>query len=117
MRNFPAMTESFDVFTVRDLRNRTGDLMRDAEEGRLSIITKHGRPAILAIPFDERLLAVGVHRALAVHLFEAGQATLAQAAKLAELPVERFLDVLSAAGVPAASYPKDELASEVESAR
>jgi prevent-host-death family protein len=43
------MTEPFDVFTVRDLRNRTGDLMRDAEEGRLSIITKHGRPAILAI--------------------------------------------------------------------
>jgi prevent-host-death family protein len=113
----PAMTEPFDVFTVRDLRNRTGDLMRDAEEGRLSIITKHGRPAILAIPFDERLLAVGVHRALAVHLFEAGQATLAQAAKLAELPVERFLEVLSEAGVPAVSYPKGELAGEVESAR
>jgi prevent-host-death family protein len=69
------MTEPFDVFTVRDLRNRTGDLMRDAEEGRLSIITKHGRTAILAIPFDERLLAFGVHRSLALHLFEAGQAT------------------------------------------
>jgi prevent-host-death family protein len=111
------MTEPFDVFTVRDLRNRTGDLIRDAEEGRLSIITKHGRPAILAIPFDERLLAVGVHRSLAVHLFEAGRATLAQAAKLAELPVERFLEVLREAGVPAVSYPKDELAGEVESAR
>jgi prevent-host-death family protein len=112
-----SMTEPFDVFTVRDLRNRTGDLMRDAEEGRLSIITKHGRPAILAIPFDERLLAVGVHRSLAVHLFEAGQATLAQAAKLAGLPVERFLEVLGEAGVPAVSYPKEELAGEVESAR
>ena len=112
-----AMTEPFDVFTVRDLRNRTGDLMRDAEEGRLSIITKHGRPAILAVPFDERLLAIGVHRSLAVHLFEAGQATLAQAARLAELSVERFLDVLAEAGVPAVSYPKDELAAEVEIAR
>ena len=111
------MTEPFDVFTVRDLRNRTGDLMRDAEEGRLSIITKHGRPAILAIPFDERLLAFGVHRSLAVHLFEAGQATLAQAARLAELSVERFLEVLAEAGVPAVSYPKDELADEVEMAR
>jgi prevent-host-death family protein len=111
------MTEPFDIFTVRDLRNRTGDLMRDAEEGRLSIITKHGRPAILAIPFDERLLAVGVHRSLAVHLLEAGQATLAQAAKLAELPVERFLEVLSEAGVPAVTYPEDELAAEVEIAR
>jgi prevent-host-death family protein len=111
------MTEPFDVFTVRDLRNRTGDLVRDAEEGRLSIITKHGRPAILAIPFDERLLEVGVHRSLAVHLFEAGQATLVQAAKLARLPVERFLEVLGEAGVPAVSYPKEELTNEVENAR
>jgi prevent-host-death family protein len=111
------MTEPFDVFSVRDLRNRTGDLMRNAEEGRLSIITKHGHPAILAIPFDERLLAVGVHRSLAVHLFEGGLATLAQAAKLAGLPVERFLEVLGEAGVPAVSYPKEGLAGEVESAR
>ncbi len=111
------MTEPFGVFTVRDLRNRTGDLMRDAEEGRLSIITKHGRPVILAIPFDERLLTFGVHRSLAVHLFETGQATLAQAARLAELSVERFMGVLAEARVPAVSYPKDELAAEVESAR
>ena len=45
-----------DVFSVRDLRNRSGDLLRDAEAGRISLITKHGRPVILAVPFDERLL-------------------------------------------------------------
>ncbi|MDP9122124.1 MAG: type II toxin-antitoxin system prevent-host-death family antitoxin [Acidobacteriota bacterium] len=111
------MTEPFDVFTVRDLRNRTGDLMRDAEEGKLSIITKHGRPAILAIPFDERLLSLGVHRSLALHLYEAGQVTLVQAAKLAELPVERFIELLGQAGVPAVSYSPDELAAELETAR
>jgi predicted HTH domain antitoxin len=53
----------------------------------------------------------------AVHLFEAGKATLVQAAKLAGLSVERFLEVLGEAGVPAVSYPKEELADEVESAR
>jgi predicted HTH domain antitoxin len=52
-----------------------------------------------------------------VHLFEAGQATLAQAARLAELLVERFLEVLAEAGVPAVSYPKDEFAYEAEIAR
>ena len=111
------MTEPLDVFTVRDLRNRTGDLMRDAEAGRISIITKHGRPAILAIPFDERLLSFGVHRALAMHLFEAGQATLAQAARLADLPVELFLELLGQAGVPAVSYAPEDLADELETAR
>jgi len=48
-----------DVFTIRDLRERTGDLVRDAEEGRLSIITKHGQPIFVAVPFDEALLKEG----------------------------------------------------------
>jgi prevent-host-death family protein len=84
--------EPFDVFTVRDLRLRTGDLLRDAEEGKLSIITKHGRPAILAIPFGERLLAQGIHRAI-------------------------FIELLGKAGVPAVSYSPEDLTDELEIAR
>src|ERR1700704_3308334 len=108
------MEEPFDVFTVRDLRLRPGDLLRDAEEGKLAIITKHGRPAILAIPFGERLLAQGIHRAMALDLFEAGHATLAQAAKLADLSAEAFIELLGKTGVPAVSYSPDDLTDERE---
>jgi antitoxin (DNA-binding transcriptional repressor) of toxin-antitoxin stability system len=111
------MAEPFDVFTVRDLRSRTGDLMRGAEEGKLSIIMKDGRPAILAIPFDDRLLSFGVHRTLAIRLFAAEQLTLAQAARLAELPMELFLETLGQAAVPAVQYDPEELAGEVEITR
>lgn len=31
-----------DTFTIRDLRERTGDLVRHAEAGKLSLVTKHG---------------------------------------------------------------------------
>lgn len=109
--------EPLDVFTVRDLRQRSGDLLRDAEEGRLSLITKHGRPAILAVPFDERLLSHGIHRALALHLFEAGQVTLAQGARLAGLPLEAFIELLGQTGIAAVSYPPEDLEDEVEAAR
>jgi prevent-host-death family protein len=112
-----AIMEPFDVFTVRDLRQRSGDLLRDAEEGRLSLITKHGRPAILAVPFDERLLSHGIHRALALHLFEAGQVTLAQGAKLAGLSLEDFIELVSQTGIAAVSYPPEDLEDEVEAAR
>ncbi|HLW78137.1 MAG TPA: type II toxin-antitoxin system prevent-host-death family antitoxin [Terriglobia bacterium] len=71
--NASPMREPIEVFSVRDLRNRAIDLVRNAEEGKLAIITKHGRPVTLAIPFDERLLSIGVHRALTMHLFQAGQ--------------------------------------------
>lgn len=108
--------KELDVFSVRDLRLRSGELLRDAEQGRLAVITKHGRPAILALPFDERLLKHGVARALALHLFEAGRVTLVRAAKLAEIPVEEFVELLGAAGVDAVSYPPEELEAEVEAA-
>jgi prevent-host-death family protein len=106
--------EPLEIFTVRDLRQRSGELLREAEEGRLALITKHGRPAILALPFDERLLAHGVHRALALHLFEANQVSLAQAAKIATLSLEDFIELLGRAGIPAVDYDPAELAQELE---
>jgi prevent-host-death family protein len=106
--------ETLDVFTVRDLRQRTGDLLRDAENGRLALITKHGRPAFLAVPFDERLLKHGVNKALALHLFEAGHATLSQAARIAILSIEEFLDLLDEFGIAAVDYPPEDLDEELE---
>jgi len=106
--------DPLDVFTVRDLRRRSGQLLKDTEEGRLALVTKHGRPAFLAVPFDERLLAHGVHRAVALHLFESGRVTLSQGARLASLSVEEFIELLGEVGIPAVNYPPEELAEEVK---
>ena len=105
--------KQFDVFSVRDLRNKSGELLRDAEAGQISLITKHGKPAILAVPFDERLISQGVHRAMALHLFESHQLTLAQCAKLAGLPLEAFIELLGEVGIHAVDYPPEELEEEV----
>ena len=57
-----------DTFTVRDLREHTGQLIHGAEEGKLSLITKHGRPVFIAVPFSEDLLKLGLKQALAIKL-------------------------------------------------
>lgn len=106
-----------NVFSVRGLRNRSGDLLRDAEAGRLSIITKHGQPAILAVPFSERLLDQGVDRSIAIALFESGQTTLTQSAKIADLAIEAFIELLGSLGIPAVDYPPEELADELLTCR
>ena len=103
-------------YSVRDLRQRSAELLRNAEDGRLAIVTKHGRPTILAVPFDDRLLDVGVHRALALQLFEQRQLTLSQAAKVADLSAEDFLDLLGQVGVAAVDYPPSELDDECRTA-
>jgi antitoxin (DNA-binding transcriptional repressor) of toxin-antitoxin stability system len=84
------MMEEFDVFSVRDRRNRSGDPLRDAEAGKVSLITKRGAPAILALPFDEHLLRHGVHRALAL---------------------------LGESGIPAVDYAPGELREELDTVR
>jgi len=109
--------ENLDVFTAQDLRQRCGDLLSDAERGQLSLIMENGRPAIIAIPFDQRLLENGVHRALALNLFEAGQLSLVQAAKVAVLAPEAFMEVLEETDISAVDYPPEELTGELDAIR
>ncbi len=45
-----------NVFTIRDLRRNTGDLIREAEAGRLSLVTRYGRPVFVAVPIDASLM-------------------------------------------------------------
>ena len=102
-----------DTFTIRDLRERTGDLVRGAEAGKLSLVTKHGQPVFLAVPFDETLLKEGVRVALAVKLFDDEVVSLGKAAKLAGMPQSEFIDHLGALKIPVVRYGKEELEQEL----
>ena len=105
--------EPVDVFSVRDLRLRSGELLRDAEQGRLALVTKHGKPAFVAVPFDERLLSLNLHRALALVLVEAGHLSVVRAAKVAGLALEEFIELLGEHGIPVVDYPETELTEEL----
>lgn len=103
-----------EMFTVRDLRNRTGELIREAELGHLSLITKHGQPVFVAVPFDGALLESGVGVSLAIRLFASQQATLVQAARVAGVSASEMMDILAEKQIPIVDYSKEELADELE---
>jgi len=103
-----------DAFSIRDLRERTGKLIRDAEAGKVSIVTKHGRPVFLAVPLDDGLLENGLRMALAIRLYEEETLSLGKAARLAGASVEAFLEALGARGIPAVRYPPEELDEELD---
>jgi prevent-host-death family protein len=104
-----------DIFTVRDLRKRTGELIRGAEAGKLSVITKHGTPVFVAVPFDDVLLKEGVGVALAMHLFDEERISLSRAARMAGRSVSEMIDPLGAYGIqvirPTAAELEQELAN------
>ncbi|MDT8321810.1 MAG: type II toxin-antitoxin system prevent-host-death family antitoxin [Xanthomonadales bacterium] len=103
-----------DTFTVRDLRERTGELIRDAECGKLSVITKHGRPVFVAVPFDELLIREGIGLALAVRLFQQAEISLGKAARLAGMERKQFMAELSGRGIPVTELSEGELKDELE---
>lgn len=103
-----------DTFSVRDLRERSGDLVRQAEQGRLSLVAKHGHPLFVAVPLDEHLLENGVNVALACRLVAEKVVSVGKGAKLARLPLAAFIAQLGAMGIPAVDYPEGELDAELE---
>ena len=102
-----------DTFTIRDLRERTGELVRGAESGHLSIVTKHGRPVFVAVPFDENIIKSGVSVVLAVKLFQEKILSVGKAAKFAGYTVVEFNSYLATNGIPSVDYSPDDLDSEL----
>lgn len=103
-----------DTFSVRDLRERTGTLIHDAEAGKLSLVTKRGRPVFIAVPFSDALIDLGLRPALAVHLYKEDTLTLAKAAKFAGISLEAFIVMLSKLGISVIHYKIKEVDEELK---
>ena len=101
-------------FGIRDLREKIGSYTAQAEAGSISIITRNGTPLTVNIPFDDTLVRLGAHKALAVKLYEEGVLTLSKSAKLAEMPMDEFIAVLGSAGVSVFGYDNDDIQEELD---
>ena len=78
-------------------------------------------PSELAIPlsvagYDGEKLTEEVKQLLAVALFQRNVLSLGQAAKLTEMPLWDFIQLLSQQGIPIAEYNDEEIQQELESA-
>lgn len=102
-----------ESFTIRDLRERTGDLVRGAEAGALSVVTRHGKPVFVAVPFDDTLVAEGVRVALAIKMFDDDTVSLGQAAKIAGVSTSEMIDLLGARGIAVARYSAKDVDAEL----
>lgn len=102
------------TFSIRDLRERSGELSREAEAGRLALVTRHGQPLFVSVPFTDQLLGAGVHAALAVQLYKSGDLTSARAAKLAGMALSQFLAYISEQGIPVVDHAPAELEAELQ---
>ena len=101
-----------EAFTVRDLRIRTRSLIRKAEAGELSVVTKHNCPVFVAVPFDEMLVKAGVALSMAIKLYRDELVSLEWAAKFSGSAISHFVEKLASQNIPVVNYPADELHDE-----
>ncbi|NJS35713.1 MAG: type II toxin-antitoxin system prevent-host-death family antitoxin [Brachymonas sp.] len=103
------------TFSIRDLRDRSGELTREAELGHLSLVTKHGEPLFVTVPFGDKLIEHGVNVALATSLFKTGDLSLGQAKSLAGMNHYEFMEHLGQLKIPVINYSVDDLKQELDS--
>lgn len=101
-------------FSIRDLRERSGALSREAEQGNLAMVTRHGHPLFISVPFSAELLEQGVHKVLAIKLFREGDISLGKAAKLAKMNIAEFTEYISQLGIAVIDFTEDELNQEMD---
>lgn len=100
-------------FSIRDLRERSGVLSQEAEQGNISVVTRHGHPLFISLPFSDELLSQGVHIVLATRLFKEGDISLAKAAKMAKMTLADFTEYVSRLGLPVVDFSEAELDQEL----
>ena len=103
-----------DIFNVRDLKERPSAIVHEAEKGLLSLVTKHGHPVFLAVPFSETMLQIGLNKSLALSLLKEQHVTLRQASKLAGLSLEEMMTLASFSEIEFVDYNPEELEQELQ---
>ena len=72
------------------------------------LIPRRGEPIGIAVPFDERVLDLGLTRWIAIRAFQAGDLSLGQVAKAFDKSKQQILPLLADLGIPVADYDLDE---------
>ena len=97
------------TYSARDLRDS-----QFLTDDSLSIITSHGKPVKVTIPFNDIMFNEGISRSLALNLVKTHLLTQVQGAKMANMPLESFLELMAQFKIPAADISGQEVSEDVE---
>lgn len=101
------------AISIEQLLASPAKLIEQAESGQVAVVTKDGRPVLLAIPYDDRLAKEDVHIAVAVRLYQNEIVSLGRAARIAGLSLSEFIDRLGVLDIPVIRYAPEDLEREV----
>lgn len=107
------------TFSVRQLKSNPSTVLRAAEADAMALVTSHQEPTALVVALDRLGLpdTAAVRSGLALSLFQARSLSVGAAARIAGLPLPRFLEILASLKIPVAEASAAELDEELMQAR
>ena len=96
------------VIGIKELQTNPAKLTKAFQARDYLLITKHGQPLGLAIPFDEGIMDKGLIPWFAIKGFQNGDFSLGQLAKILDKTHHETIRLLDSLGVPIADYDLEE---------
>ena len=107
------------AFSIRQLKSNPSTVLRAAEQDAMALVTSHQQPTALVVALDRLGLPdpAAVRSGLALSLFRSGSISVASAARVADLPLPRFLEIIAALKIPVVEGETADLQDDLAAAR
>ncbi len=92
------------VIGIKELQTNPGKLTKAFREKDYLLITKHGQPLGLALPFEDGVMEQGLMPWYAIKGFQSGDFSLGQLSKALHKNQHETIKLLDSLGVPLADY-------------
>ena len=102
------------VIGIKELQTNPGKLTKTFNTNDYALITKHGQPVGVALPFSEDLMDYGLKPWYALKGFQNGDLSFGQLSKSLGKSHHETLSLLGFLGIPIADYDLDEDLNAIE---
>lgn len=92
------------VIGIKELQTNPGKLTKALQEKDYLLITKHGQPLGLALPFENGIMEQGLMPWYAIKGFQSGDLSLGQLSKALSKSQHETIRLLGSLGIPVADY-------------
>ncbi|MFO1217167.1 MAG: UPF0175 family protein [Burkholderiaceae bacterium] len=101
------------TLTAEQLSQHPQVLLDDAQRGELALVTRDGKPVLLAVPMGQGIASQPVRIELAAALFDHEQCSLGMAARIAGLSYSEMIDELGRRDIAVIRLQPGELEREL----
>lgn len=102
------------VIGIKELQTNPSKLTKAFQDNDYLLITKHGQPLGLALPFNEGIMEQGLLPWFAIKGFQSGDLSLGQLSKTLGKTQHETIKLLGLLGIPVADYDFAEDIAAVE---